>query len=202
MTAGGVPAIDFNEPNSRMDNQPASFISAMKAVPVEAGMPGDPTPHGRCPAADAAPADVARPCNIVGAGSEGACSVSTQCYLPNRLVEEWIMPRLSKANLRVFLRVFQVAPIFSVEACFEENDPKDGPITAFRNKDDFPSQQARESPCFTLTTCDNFLLTRYVRRYETTRPEMRLSIVQEARQRVAPSLPRYVCCNESWLCAM
>ena len=108
----------------------------------------------------------------------------------------------SFSNLRVFLRVFQVAPIFSVEACFEENDPKNGPITAFRNKDDFPSQQARESPCFTLTTCDNFLLTRYVRRYETTRPEMRLSVVREARQRVAPSLPRYVCCNESWLCAM
>ena len=103
MTAGGVPAIDFNEPNSRMENQPASFISAMKAVPVEAGTPGDPTPHGRCPAA--APDGVTRPCNIVGAGSEGACSVSTQCYLPNRLVAEWIMPRLSKAkNLRVFLR--------------------------------------------------------------------------------------------------
>jgi hypothetical protein len=103
MTSGGVPAIDFNEPNSRMDNQPASFISAMKAIPVEVGTPGEPTPHGRCPAT--VPADVAWPCNIMGAGSEGACSVSTQCYLPNRLVEEWVMPRLNNAkNLRVFLR--------------------------------------------------------------------------------------------------
>ena len=118
------------------------------------------------------------------------------------VVVSYVSCFFSFSNLRVFLRVFQMAPIYSLEACFEEKDPKDGPITAFRNKDEFPSQQARESPCFTLTTFDNFLLTRYVRRYETTRPEMRLSVVREARQRVAPSLPRYVCCNESWLCAM
>jgi hypothetical protein len=39
------------------------------------------------------------------AGSPGACSVSTKCYQPNVLVEEWIMPRLAQSpNLEVFLR--------------------------------------------------------------------------------------------------
>ena len=35
----------------------------------------------------------------------GACSVSTKCYLPNELVEQWILPRLANSsNLKVLLR--------------------------------------------------------------------------------------------------
>jgi len=89
MTAGGVPAIDFNFANSLIDNQPASFVSCMKAIPLWSGKSGDPTPHNASS----------------GAGSEGACSVSTQCYRPNRLVDAWILPRLRAArNLRLYLR--------------------------------------------------------------------------------------------------
>ena len=88
MTAGGVPAIDFGGPNSQPENQPASFRSAMASIP------GDGSHH----TAD------------MGSGSPGACSVSTKCYLPNVLVEEWVMPRLSKSpNLKVFLRTTIVA---------------------------------------------------------------------------------------------
>ena len=83
MTAGGVPAIDFTTPNAQADNQPASFRSAMASIP------GDGAPHTA----------------TTGSGCPGACSVSTKCYLPNVLVEEWIMPRLARSkNLKVFLR--------------------------------------------------------------------------------------------------
>ena len=40
-----------------------------------------------------------------GSGSPGACSVSSKCYLPNHLVDGWILPRLRKSrNLLLFLR--------------------------------------------------------------------------------------------------
>ena len=85
MTAGGVPAIDFGSANERRENQPASFADAMASIPGNG-----------------------RGYNVTtmeGSGSPGACSVSTQCYLPNVLVADWIMPRLAKsANLKVFLR--------------------------------------------------------------------------------------------------
>eukprot|EP01047_Picozoa_sp_COSAG01_P030857 COSAG01_NODE_2165_length_8256_cov_22.675003_7_plen_412_part_00 len=106
MTSGGVPAIDFNVPNSHIDNQPASFVSAMKAVPFWSGSAGAPTPHGTCPP-HPPPGAVGSEwaCNMLGSGSEGACSVSTQCYRPNRLVEEWVLPRLrASKNLWLFLR--------------------------------------------------------------------------------------------------
>jgi hypothetical protein len=88
MTAGGVPAIDFGGPNEQADNQPASFRSAMGSIP------GDGSPHTA----------------NMGSGSPGACSVSTKCYLPNVLVDSWIMPRLARSpNLKVFLRTAVVA---------------------------------------------------------------------------------------------
>jgi hypothetical protein len=77
MTAGGVPAIDFGGLNWRSENQPASFRAAMSTIPGD-GAPYDPVLH-------------------IGSGSPGACSVSTKCYLPNRLVERWIMPRLRRS---------------------------------------------------------------------------------------------------------
>ena len=85
MTSGGVPAIDFGGINKFSQNQPASFRDAMAAIP---GSGADWNPRTR-----------------EGSGSPGACSVSTKCYLPNVLVEQWIMPRLNALdNLRVFLR--------------------------------------------------------------------------------------------------
>eukprot|EP00040_Diaphanoeca_grandis_P005538 m.33269 g.33269 ORF g.33269 m.33269 type:complete len:680 (-) comp16786_c0_seq1:136-2175(-) len=83
MTAGGVPAIDFGGSNENPWNQPASFRDAMDSIP------GNGTPHT----------------TTMGSGSPGACSVSSKCYLPNVLVEDWIMPRLARSpNLQVFLR--------------------------------------------------------------------------------------------------
>jgi hypothetical protein len=88
MTAGGVPAIDFGGPNRQPENQPSSFRSAMSSIPGDGA-----TVKGQ-----------------TGSGCPGACSVSTKCYLPNVLVEEWIMPRLKRAtNLRVFLRTAVIA---------------------------------------------------------------------------------------------
>eukprot|EP00039_Didymoeca_costata_P030882 m.31913 g.31913 ORF g.31913 m.31913 type:complete len:681 (+) comp8360_c0_seq1:75-2117(+) len=82
MTAGGVPAIDFGGDNNHPENQPASFRSAMESIP------GDGSAHTA----------------TMGSGSPGACSVSTKCYLPNVLVEDWVMPRLNKLkNLQLFL---------------------------------------------------------------------------------------------------
>ena len=47
-----------------------------------------------------------------GSGCPGACSVSTKCYLPNVLVEEWILPRLRRAsNLVLFLRTAVVGTV-------------------------------------------------------------------------------------------
>eukprot|EP00730_Choanoeca_flexa_P013337 TRINITY_DN5212_c0_g1_i2.p1 TRINITY_DN5212_c0_g1~~TRINITY_DN5212_c0_g1_i2.p1 ORF type:complete len:656 (+),score=135.69 TRINITY_DN5212_c0_g1_i2:31-1998(+) len=38
-------------------------------------------------------------------GNPGGCTVSIKCYLPNKLVETWINPRLARSpNLKVFLR--------------------------------------------------------------------------------------------------
>lgn len=85
MTSGGVPAIDFGGLNEHSANQPASFRSAMESIPGD-GAAFDPVSHE-------------------GSGSPGACSVSSKCYRPNVLVDDWIVPRLEKAkNLRVFLR--------------------------------------------------------------------------------------------------
>ena len=85
MTAGGVPAIDFGGPNDLQANQPASFADAMASIPGSGSRWNSKT--------------------FEGSGSPGACSVSTKCYLPNVLVESWIMPRLRKSkNLSVFLR--------------------------------------------------------------------------------------------------
>ena len=51
---------------------------------------------------DGAPWD---PATGRGSGCPGACSVSTKCYLPNILVEQWVLPRLQRSkNLRLFLR--------------------------------------------------------------------------------------------------
>lgn len=83
MTAGGVPAIDFGPANRLPENQPASFRSAMDSIP------GSGKSHT----------------GTQGSGSPGACTVSSKCYLPNVLVNQWIMPRLAKSkNLLVFLR--------------------------------------------------------------------------------------------------
>jgi hypothetical protein len=83
--AGGVPAIDFGGPNELRANQPASFADAMASIPGSGRRWNTTT--------------------LAGSGSPGACSVSTKCYLPNMLVESWIMPRLRKSkNLTVFLR--------------------------------------------------------------------------------------------------
>ena len=83
MTAGGVPAIDFDGPNRLAANQPASFRDAMSSIPGN-GLPPNRTHGSGCP---------------------GACSVSTKCYRPDTLVHEWIMPRLARSpNLLTFLR--------------------------------------------------------------------------------------------------
>ena len=85
MTAGGVPAIDFGGPNELRANQPSSFASAMDSIPGD-GRHWNST-------------------SFEGSGSPGACSVSTKCYLPNILVDEWITPRLKNStNLLLFLR--------------------------------------------------------------------------------------------------
>jgi hypothetical protein len=89
MTAGGVPAIDFGGPNKLRENQPASFADAMEFIPGSGKTWNSTT--------------------FEGSGSPGACSVSTKCYLPNRLVDGWIMPRLRKShNLKVLLRTVVV----------------------------------------------------------------------------------------------
>ncbi len=85
MTAGGVPAIDFDSANESPDNQPASFRDAMRFIP------GDGHPHN----------------DTDGSGSPGACSVSTKCYPPDDFVRNWVGPRLARTagqNLKVFLR--------------------------------------------------------------------------------------------------
>ena len=84
MTAGGVPAIDFQPGyNGNSANQPASFRSAMDSIP------GDGAQHTA----------------TIGSGSPGACSVSTKCYDPAAFVRDWVHPRLQRSkNLQVFLR--------------------------------------------------------------------------------------------------
>ena len=64
----------------------ASFRSAMSSIPGDGSAP-----------------DSKR---RTGSGCPGACSVSTKCYLPNVLVEDWILPRLRRAsNLVVSTRI-------------------------------------------------------------------------------------------------
>jgi hypothetical protein len=136
MTAGGVPAIDFDGPNEQPENQPASFRSAMASIP------GDGLHHT----------------GGMGSGSPGACSVSTKCYLPNVLVESWIMPRLSKSrNLKVFLRTAIVethrdnasGAVLSVTAV--QRQPRSGvPEWSARLSDELPDWYSRsDSPAFT-----------------------------------------------------
>lgn len=69
MTAGGVPAIDFDGPNHFAENQPASFRDAMAAIPGDGHLPN--ATHG--------------------SGSPGACKVSTKCYRPDTFVHDWVM---------------------------------------------------------------------------------------------------------------
>jgi hypothetical protein len=83
MTAGGVPAIDFDGPNHYAENQPASFRDAMASIPGDGHLNN----------------------GTHGSGSPGACKVSTKCYRPDTLVREWVMPRLARSpNLKTFLR--------------------------------------------------------------------------------------------------
>ena len=94
----------------------------------------------------------------MGSGSPGACSVSTKCYLPNVLVESWIMPRLSKSpNLKVFLRTAIVethrdnasGAVLSVTAV--QRQPRSGvPEWSARLSDELPDWYSRsDSPAFT-----------------------------------------------------
>ena len=83
MTAGGVPAIDFDGPNHDAANQPASFRDAMASIPGDGHLNN----------------------GTHGSGSPGACKVSTKCYRPDTLVREWVMPRLDRLpNLKTYLR--------------------------------------------------------------------------------------------------
>eukprot|EP00729_Bicosta_minor_P021088 gene21088-34056_t len=100
MTAGGVPAIDFDGPNHFAENQPASFRDAMAAIPGDGHLPN--ATHG--------------------SGSPGACKVSTKCYRPDTFVHDWVMPRLDRLpNLKIYLRTAVVGTA---------RDPATGRITS------------------------------------------------------------------------
>jgi hypothetical protein len=137
MTSGGVPAIDFGGANTMRENQPASFVDAMASIPGDGKRPD--------------------PKTMEGSGSPGACSVSTKCYLPNRLVDDWIMPRLRKSqNLKLLLRTVVSNATRGADGAiqslqFVQRSPRAGTTEwSQRLSDELPDWYASDdSPAFT-----------------------------------------------------